>query len=54
MKITIELTEDSHPEAKFDMVIEDTEHEAFKWVTIDGKKYSVTTADLQMLTKIYN
>lgn len=53
MKIVIELIEDCYPENKFDMVIEDTEHEAFKWVTFDGIKYSVPTADLQTLSKIY-
>ncbi len=53
MKLVIELQEDDYPETKVDMVIEDTENEAFKWVTVGGKKYSVATADLQTLSKIY-
>jgi hypothetical protein len=41
MKIVIELQEDSYPERKFDMVIEETEHEAFKWVTIDCNRQNL-------------
>lgn len=52
MKIIIKLTEDDFPENEIDMIIEETEVEDYKWITIDGKKYSILTKDLVFLSKL--
>lgn len=51
MKIVIELEEDE-TEQTTTMEVTDTENPAWKWLEIDGKKYSVLTNDLEKLAML--
>lgn len=51
MKIVIEL-EDDDTETKTTMEVMDTEHPNWKWLIIDGRKYSVLTNDLEKLAML--
>ena len=46
MKITLEITKDDFDEDVKELVLSDTEAEEYKWLEVDGTKYSVNTDDL--------
>lgn len=46
MKITLEITKDNFDEDVKELVISDTEVEEYKWLEVDGTKYSIQTDDL--------
>lgn len=46
MKITLEITKDNFDEDVKELVISDTEVEEYKWLEVDGTKYSIQTDNL--------